>query len=128
MVVANQPKGSMRIECELKFSGSTDVPHGERKFSDLMTAVHVIKGITKPIASFTGHKFDDRSFAVSFQLKDNESEKREIIIHSDDGKVTYRANDDGLIVVPYNHDLFDQNPKIEVPEGSFSFELNAGSE
>lgn len=127
-IVTNQPKGSMAMTFGLSISGSKRFLSGKSEYRVFMAAVHAVKEISTPIAALTGQILDDRLFSARFQLKDKASEAREIIIHSDDGNVKYRANDDGLIVVPYDRLLFEQNPKVEVPEGRYDFKFKAGSE
>lgn len=125
-IVANQPKGSLQISCQIYFAGSTDVPAGKWEYRDLMRGMHIAMQSFRAADTMTGQQFDERSMpSLRFKVGDIKGKNPVITIHSEGGKIVYQADKDGQILLPYSGGLYDENPTVDMPGGTSSIEINS---
>lgn len=127
LIVSNQPKGSLTMSLDAKFSGTGDF--GDRvdlRYRDVMRTVHFGIGIIRSASALMEQEMDRSAMKVWLQAEDFEGKKPVATVFAKEGKIEYPADLKGRIVMPFVDRLFDENPKVDVPAGTLRFTYREG--
>jgi len=124
MVVSNQPKGTLNLGVKLRISASLDVKNGVQKYRQLFLAADVILRVAEEMAKAEGETLPEEARDLDFIIPlETGNDQAEVRVLAKEGPIVYRANDQGVVSIPFRFPLFRENPEVEVPDGTASIDL-----
>ena len=127
MVVSNQPKGTLNLGVKLRMSGSLDVKNGVQKYRQLFLAADVILRVAEEMATAEGEMLPEEARDLDFIIPlETGNDQAEVRVLAKEGPIVYRANDQGVVSIPFRYPLFRENPEVEVPDGTYSIGYDDG--